>query len=99
MKGQTYLTSRSNIDNSNQNGGWVLVENSNGYKGYVPIETFKVRKIEPSVHQPVILETPNETTQNQIQQQLTPEPITDAHNNPIILPHLSVDHNKLENDK
>lgn len=46
LKGNIYSTTSSRIAKCAQNGGWLLIDNSNGQKGYVPFELLKLPRAE-----------------------------------------------------
>lgn len=99
VEGQCYWTSNSRLATSYENGGWLLVDDSNGQSGYIPISLFKLnlssnhtslQPLNPKlfaknswVPPPVI----SEQNVNNEPFQIATTPIMDAHNNPVVLPH------------
>jgi hypothetical protein len=106
VKGQTYFTSKSRILFCSQNGGWLLVDDSHGNQGYVPLSVVKPRKIDKPPSQSLETEISNDITTTipsmvpeQAQPTIIKMPITDVHDNPISLPHQLKDSNELEKNK
>lgn len=89
MKGHSYWTTPARLQAVNRNGGWLLVDDQRGQKGYVPLIILKPPSPKPATRpvQPGTQETPNGV-----------QPITDMNDDPIILPHTLVDCGKLEDD-
>lgn len=96
VKGKSYLTSEEHLESAKQTG-WLLVDNRDGKRGYVPYSAFQTRK--PN-NNPVVSKVPGTSNpsadlapSNLVHGQVKPKlstPITDVHGNPIPLPHPSV---------
>lgn len=113
VKGQTYFTTKARASLCSQNGGWLLVEDSNGKKGYIPASMVKSCKINRPPSEFVETKISNDVTTipsmfplmdpstvpEQAQPTIGRMPITDVHDNPISLPHPLNDSNELEKNK
>lgn len=105
-EGQCYWTSNSRLAASQENGGWLLVDDSDGRRGYIPYSLFKLNLASnhtslqplspksniqnPCFASPVISK---QNANNEIIQ-LVMTPIVDAHNNPVALPHPLINDNE-----
>lgn len=100
VKGQVYYTSKARLVMANQNGGWLLVNNQNGQKGYVPVNMLKLRSTINPPPQSIIPEISNitptlnqhEIIPEQIQPQFSTTPIQNVLNNSVALPQELVNH-------
>lgn len=105
VKGETYMSSKARLNDSEQNGGWLLVEDVNGKSGFVPLKMLKIKclmNMNPQ-SQPVIdISNPTSNVILPIAEQVplpqSISPIIDVHNNPIDLPHPFLDCDKSKND-
>lgn len=106
VKGETYVSSKTRLNDCEQNGGWLLVDDINGKSGFVPLKMLKIKRLmnmNPQ-SQPVTHEISNATSNvipsiaEQIPQPQLISPIIDVHNNPIDLPHQFLDCDKSKND-
>lgn len=102
VKGQTYYTSDERIGRAFRNSGWVLVDCPTGQKGYVPIDSIKLRKVvNQKPLQPVVPKT-SEKSGTIVPEQVSPKivttSITDEQGTPITLPHELSNNNNLENN-
>lgn len=86
------MTTQENLCAVTRNGGWLMVEDQIGQTGYAPIAVFKpaTRKPVNRPVQPVVQETPNVIPNVQ--------PITNMYDEPLILPHTSMDGDKFKDD-
>lgn len=108
VKGQNYFTTNKRIMSSTRNG-WLLVEDSNGQKGYVPPNVFfktsrKVNtQLQPktpemlNLRYQVLPVNQNDVIHEQVQPLSTIVPIPVMHDNPIIPLQTLVDSDELEN--
>lgn len=107
VEGQCYWTSNSRLAASHENGGWLLVDDANGRRGYIPNSLFKLNL--PPNHamlQPInpksSVKTPwapspvnlKQNVNNEIFPLIAPS-FVDAHNNPVVLPHSLMEDDKL----
>lgn len=100
VKGKSYLTSEEHLASAKQTG-WLLVDNRDGKRGYVPLSAFQTRKPNndsvvskvPGTSKPSSDLAPSNLVHGQVKRTLS-TPITDVHGDPITLPHPSVNYDE-----
>lgn len=109
VDGQCYWTSNSRLAASHENGGWLLVNDSNGRRGYIPNSLLNLnvppnhtpsQSLKPKlpIKNPRVLspKISKQNVNNQMSQSVS-TPIVDIHNNPVVLPHSIIKDNKSNN--
>ncbi|VVC33196.1 Peroxin 13, N-terminal [Cinara cedri] len=93
VKGQNYFTTQARLSAVVRNGGWLLVDDPFGQRGYVPLILLKPQTLKPSNApiQSVAQDTPGEIP-NVVQ------PIKDVNGVPIIPSHTLMELNKVDDD-